>query len=59
MSHVDCWQELPLAISAPSGRGEPIKLALAAKGIEFDVLTVDYPEMKADRSKYPFAQCPR
>ncbi|KAI7842899.1 hypothetical protein COHA_003411 [Chlorella ohadii] len=41
------------------GRAEPIKLALAAKGIEFDVQPVDYELMKTDREQYPFAQCPR
>lgn len=41
------------------GRGEPIKLALAAKGVDFDVAPVDYQEMKANIDLYPFAQCPR
>ncbi|GAB4819891.1 hypothetical protein N2152v2_006937 [Parachlorella kessleri] len=41
------------------GRAEPIKLALAAKGVEFEVQSVDYQAMKADLEKFPFAQVPR
>jgi hypothetical protein len=35
-----------------AGRGEAIKLALAAKGVDFDVQDVDYAEMKSDLSKW-------
>ena len=48
---------LPACLHA--GRAEPVKLALAAKGIDFEVCDVDYAEMKADNVKYPFHQCPR
>ncbi|KAI3428024.1 hypothetical protein D9Q98_006410 [Chlorella vulgaris] len=41
------------------GRGEPIRVALAAKGVEFEHVDVDYAEMKSDLTKYKFNQCPR
>ncbi|KAL4858591.1 Glutathione S-transferase P [Chlorella vulgaris] len=41
------------------GRGEPIRVALAAKGVEFEHAGVDYAEMKSDLTKYKFNQCPR
>ena len=50
---------LSLPACLPAGRAEPVKLALAAKGIDFEVCDVDYAEMKADNVKYPFHQCPR
>jgi hypothetical protein len=34
-----------------AGRGEPIKLALAAKGVEFEPCDVDYAAMKSDLTK--------
>ena len=43
----------------PAGRAEPVRLALAAKGVRFQEVNVDYGAMKSDRSAYPFAQCPR
>ena len=46
-------------IPAPAGRAEPIKIALAAKGVEFDVKPVDYQQMKSDLQQFPFAQVPR
>ena len=36
-----------------------MKLAFAAAKADWDTLDVDYQEMKADRTKYPFGQCPR
>jgi hypothetical protein len=42
-----------------AGRAEPIRLALVAKGIEYEEQTVDYAAMKRDSDKYPFLQCPR
>lgn len=41
------------------GRGEPIKLALAAKDVDFEVVPVDYNNMKQDLQSFPFAQAPR
>ncbi len=41
------------------GRGEPIRLALAALNIEWEECGVDYPLMKSDLQQFPFAQCPR
>lgn len=41
------------------GRGEYIKLALAAAEVDFDVEPVDYATMKKDIVAYPFGQCPR
>ena len=42
-----------------AGRAEPLRLALAAKGVEYEDVAVDYAEMKSDRGAYAFAQCPR
>jgi hypothetical protein len=36
-----------------------MKLAFAAAKADWDTLDVDYQEMKSDRTKYPFGQCPR
>lgn len=41
------------------GRAEVIKLALAAKNVDFDVQPVDYAAMKSDLKAYHFGQCPR
>ncbi|KAL4422233.1 hypothetical protein ABPG77_009708 [Micractinium sp. CCAP 211/92] len=41
------------------GRGEPIRLALAALNIEWEECGVDYPLMKSDLQQFPFTQCPR
>ncbi|KAF6266727.1 glutathione S-transferase [Scenedesmus sp. NREL 46B-D3] len=41
------------------GRVEVFKLMCAAKNIEYEIKDVDYGEMKSDRVKYPFGQCPR
>eukprot|EP00882_Tetradesmus_deserticola_P007431 GHRQ01007829.1.p1 GENE.GHRQ01007829.1~~GHRQ01007829.1.p1 ORF type:complete len:195 (+),score=76.13 GHRQ01007829.1:624-1208(+) len=41
------------------GRAEVFKLMCAAQDIKYDVQDVDFAEMKSDRVKYPFGQCPR
>lgn len=41
------------------GRGEPIRLCLAVKGIEFENKITDYQAMKSDGTAYPFGQVPR
>lgn len=40
------------------GRGEVIRLALSAAGVDFDEKLVDYAAMKSDLKSYPFGQCP-
>jgi hypothetical protein len=40
-------------------RAEPAKLAYALNDVEFDVVDVDYQQMKSDMDAYPFGQCPR
>ena len=45
-------------IRAQSGRGEYLKLALAAADVDFDVQPVDYATMKKDTVAFPFGQCP-
>ncbi|KAJ9516156.1 hypothetical protein QJQ45_024589 [Haematococcus lacustris] len=40
------------------GRGEVMKLILAYKGVEYDVVP-DMPDMKTNKTLYPFGQCPR
>lgn len=42
-----------------AGRGEPIRLAMAALSVEFEEKAVEYPKMKANLEEYPCAQCPR
>ena len=46
-------------ISVSSGRGEPIRLILAAKGLEFVDMPIDFPAMKSDRDAFPCGQAPR
>ncbi|KAL4420374.1 hypothetical protein ABPG77_002314 [Micractinium sp. CCAP 211/92] len=41
------------------GRAEPIRLALAAAGVDFDFEVVDKTAMKSDAEHYPFHQVPR
>ncbi|PSC70408.1 flagellar associated [Micractinium conductrix] len=41
------------------GRAEPIRMALAAAGVDFDFEPVDREAMKADSEHYPFHQVPR
>eukprot|EP00890_Picochlorum_soloecismus_P004668 jgi/Picsp_1/5201/NSC_02564-R1_glutathione s-transferase len=41
------------------GRGEPVRLAMAALSVELEEKVVDYPNMKANLEEYPCAQCPR
>ena len=41
------------------GRGEPVRLALAALEVEWEECGVDYQQMKSDLEQFPFAQCPR
>ncbi|KAL4420373.1 hypothetical protein ABPG77_002313 [Micractinium sp. CCAP 211/92] len=41
------------------GRAEPIRLALAAAGVDFDFEVVDKAAMKSDADHYPFHQVPR
>ncbi|GFR46113.1 hypothetical protein Agub_g7601 [Astrephomene gubernaculifera] len=41
------------------GRAEVLRLAIVAGGDDFDTVDVNYQEMKSDREKYPFGQCPR
>jgi glutathione S-transferase len=36
-----------------------IKLICSAKNISFEVVDVDFQNMKVDRAAYPFGQCPR
>jgi len=41
------------------GRAEVMRIALAYKNVDYDVVPVDYPAMKADTITYPFGQVPR
>jgi hypothetical protein len=41
------------------GRAEVIKLICSAKNIPFEIVDVDFQNMKVDRAAYPFGQCPR
>ena len=43
----------------PAGRAEALRLALAAKEVDFDFQPVNYESMKSDLEHYPFAQVPR
>lgn len=52
------WTQPPVQPS-PAGRGEPIRLALAAAGVDFEFEVVDKAAMKADAEHYPFGQAPR
>lgn len=47
------------ALSIPSGRAEPIRLALAAAGVDFEFEVVNKAAMKGDAEHYPFYQVPR
>lgn len=46
-------------ISHCRGRAEVIKLICSAKNIPFEIVDVDFQNMKVDRAAYPFGQCPR
>lgn len=54
-----CWPPAAAAAAAPQGRGEPIRLALAAAGVEYQEQGVDYMSMKKDLENFPFGQAPR
>ena len=41
------------------GRGEVVRLAFALKGVDFNIVPVDFMAMKSDATAYPFGQCPR
>lgn len=41
------------------GRAEVVKLICSAKNIPYEVVDVDFQNMKTDRVAYPFGQCPR
>lgn len=43
----------------PIGRAEPIRLALAAAGVDFEFEAVDKATIKSDPEHYPFGQSPR
>ncbi len=47
------------ALPFHAGRAEPIRLALAAAGVDFDFEVVDKAAMKSDAEHYPFHQVPR
>ena len=53
------WPPAAAAAAAPQGRGEPIRLALAAAGVEYQEQGVDYMSMKKDLENFPFGQAPR
>lgn len=39
------------------GRAEVVKLICSAKNVPFEVVDVDFQDMKTDRPAYPFGQC--
>jgi hypothetical protein len=41
------------------GRAEPLRMALAAAGVEFDFEVVDPEQLKSDLQGFHFAQVPR
>ena len=43
----------------PAGFAEPIRLALAVAGIEFENAALDKDALKQDLEVYNFGQCPR
>lgn len=47
------------ACCLPQGRGEPVRLALAAAGEEWEEVPVDYAQMKQDLQAFAFGQAPR
>ena len=42
-----------------AGRGEPIRLTLAGKELDWECLPIDYGAMKKDREGFPCGQAPR
>ncbi len=42
-----------------AGRAEPLRMTLAAAGVEFDFEEAQTSEMKSDLENYHFAQVPR
>lgn len=51
-------RKLPM-LASYSGRAEPIRLALAAAGVDFDFEVADKAAIKSDADHYPFYQVPR
>lgn len=48
-----------LPLPSCSGRAEPIRMALAAAGVDFECEVVDKAAIKSDAEHYPFGQAPR
>ena len=46
-------------MSISAGRGEPIRLTLAGKELDWECLPIDYGAMKKDREGFPCGQAPR
>lgn len=53
------YSNLATSLSLYTGRGEPIRLTLAGKDIDFDDLPIDFAAMKQDKDAFPCGQAPR
>ena len=50
-------QVFPGPLESYRGRAEVVKLLCSAKNIPYEVVDVDFQNMKTDRVAYPFGQC--